>query len=77
MVNLTLQQRYTMENMLKVGYKQSEIALAIGKDTSVASREIKRNCDQRTSSYSRDLAQRKYYERQKREAKVSSSLQLR
>ncbi len=69
MTHLTVSQRYTIESMLKVGYKQSEIALAIGKDKSVVSREIKRNCDQRSGSYSHDLAQRKYHKRQKEKSK--------
>lgn len=69
MAHLTVSQRYTIESMLKAGYKQSEIALVIGKDKSVISREIKRNCDQRSGSYSHDLAQRKYYKRQKEKPK--------
>ena len=69
MKHLTVSQRFTIENMLKAGYKQSEIALAIGKDKSVVSREIKRNCDQRSSSYSHDLAQSKYHKKQKEKPK--------
>ena len=69
MVHLTVSQRSTIESMLKAGYKQSEIALAIGKDKSVVSREIKRNCDQRSSSHSYDLAQRKYHKKQKEKTK--------
>ena len=69
MVHLTVSQRSTIESMLKAGYKQSEIALAIGKDKSVVSREIKRNCDQRSSSYSHDLAQSKYHKKQKEKTK--------
>ena len=45
--------------------KQSEIAITIGKDKSVVSRELKRNCDKRSGSYNSDLAQRKYNQRQK------------
>ncbi|HOK36142.1 MAG TPA: hypothetical protein PLR72_02645 [Paludibacteraceae bacterium] len=41
-------------------WKQKDIALAIGKDKSVVSRELKRNCDNRNREYRADLAQRKY-----------------
>jgi IS30 family transposase len=51
--------------MKKQNYSQKEIAKAIGKDKSVVSRELKRNCDKRNGSYSSDLAQRKYNQRQK------------
>ena len=69
MKHLTVSHRFTIESMLKAGYNQSEIALAIGKDKSVVSREIKRNCDQRFGSYSHDIAQRKYHKRQKEKTK--------
>lgn len=65
MSHITESQRYTISCMLKQGYKQSEIAKAINKDKSVISRELKRNCDIRSGSYSDDLAQRKYKQRQK------------
>jgi IS30 family transposase len=51
--------------MKKQNYKQIEIALAIEKDKSVVSRELKRNCDKRSGIYNNDLAQRKYDQRQK------------
>ncbi len=44
-------------------------ALAIGKDKSVVSRELKRNCDNRDREYRADLAQRKYENRQKNKPK--------
>lgn len=62
---LTVSQKYTIESMLKVRYKQSEIALVIGTDKSLVSREIKRNCNQKSGSYCHDLAQRKYHKSQK------------
>ncbi|MFH1005040.1 MAG: hypothetical protein V1781_06055, partial [Bacteroidota bacterium] len=44
---------------------QKDIALAIGKDKSVVSRELSRNCDKRDKKYDDDLAQRKYQQRQR------------
>ena len=65
MKHLTVEQRYTISVMKKQKYKQKDIALAIEKDKSVVSRELKRNCDKRSCSYKSDLAQRKYDQRQK------------
>jgi IS30 family transposase len=45
--------------MLQKGYKQKQIAEAIGKDKSTACREIRRNCDARSGAYRYELAQRK------------------
>jgi IS30 family transposase len=64
MSHLTSEQRYTISSMLAQNYKQNQIALAIGKDKSVVSREIKRNSDQRNGFYKSDLANRKYKQRQ-------------
>jgi len=50
--------------MLKANYPRKEIALAIGKDKSVLSREIRRNSDQRNGEYKSDLATKKYEQRQ-------------
>ena len=55
--------------MMQQGWKQKDIALAIGKDKSVVSRELKRNCDNRDRKYKADLAQRKYENRQKNKPK--------
>ena len=65
MKHLTLEQRYAISVMKKQYYKQKDIALAIGKDKSVVSRELKRNCDKRSGSYNSALAQRKYDQRQR------------
>ena len=54
------EQRYTISVMKKQNYSQKEISKAIGKDKSVVSRELKRNCDKRNGSYDHNLAQRKY-----------------
>jgi transposase, IS30 family len=65
MSHVTEQQRYTIAVMLQQNYKQKEIAKAIGKDESVVSREIKRNCDKRNGAYGFELAERKRISRQK------------
>jgi len=69
MKHLTVGQRYEIWAMMQQGLKQKEIALAIGKDKSVVSRELKRNCDNRNREYRADLAQRKYESRQKNKPK--------
>ena len=63
MAHITEEQRYTIEVMLRNGYKQSEIAKAIGKDKSVLSREIRRNRDLRSGEYRGELATMKYNKR--------------
>lgn len=65
MKHLTQEQRYTISVMNEQGYNQKEIAEAISKDKSTVSRELRRNCDQRSGKYMHDLAQRKYTHRQK------------
>ena len=69
MAHITQSQRYTICCMLNQGFKQSKIALAIGKDKSVISRECKRNSDGRSGIYKHDLAHKKYLIRQKSKAK--------
>ena len=56
--------------MLKARYQQRQIAEAIGKSGSAVSREIGRNCDQRSGAYSADLAARKSAQRKKDKPKV-------
>lgn len=63
MSHITLQQRYSISAMLALGYKQKDITEIIGKDKSVVSREIIRNCDSHSGEYRFDLAQRKYEKR--------------
>lgn len=65
MKHLTKEQRYTISQMKRQGYIQKQIADVIGKDKSVISRELSRNCDYRSGEYKADLAQRKYELRQK------------
>jgi len=55
--------------MVQKGLKQKDIALAIGKNKSVVSCELRRNCDNRRREYRADLAQRKYENRQKNKPK--------
>lgn len=59
MSHLTYEQRYTICVMLLAGHTQSFIAASLGRDKSVISREICRNCDGRSGRYNADLAQRK------------------
>ena len=63
MAHLTLEQRYAIQYLRNEGLTQSAIAEKIGKDKSVISREIRRNCDMRNGAYRAGLAHRKYQER--------------
>ena len=65
MSHLTYEQRYTIEVMCKENYSQKKIAEAIGKDKSVISRELSRNCDKRNTVYKAKLAHKKCLERHK------------
>lgn len=69
MSHITKEQRYTISVMKARNYSQKEIAEAIGKDKSVISRELRRNCDKRSGKYRHDLAQRKYEARMKKKPK--------
>ena len=70
MSHLTREQRYTIEVLLEQNFNNSQIAKAIGKDKSVVSRELKRNCDNRNGIYRSDLAQHKYRKRIKDKPKL-------
>jgi IS30 family transposase len=61
---LTLEQRYEIDVLLRAGKRQKEIAALIGKDKSVISREIKRNSHKR--GYSAQLAHQYAEERKER-----------
>jgi IS30 family transposase len=63
MSHLTVEQRYTIAQMLEQGFTQKQIAEVIGKNKSVVCREIKRNCDQKSGKYKSKLAQSKYDKR--------------
>ncbi|MDR2130680.1 MAG: helix-turn-helix domain-containing protein, partial [Odoribacteraceae bacterium] len=61
---LTREQRYEIEVLLRAGKRQKEIAELVGKDKSVISRELKRNSHKR--GYSARLAQEYADERKER-----------
>ncbi|NQY01384.1 MAG: IS30 family transposase [Flavobacteriaceae bacterium] len=63
MAHITKEQRYTISTMLEQGYSQTKISVCIGKNKSVVSREINRNCDKRSGLYKDVLAQSKYNKR--------------
>ena len=69
MSHITSEQRYTISVLKAQNLKQCEIAKIIGKDSSVVSRELKRNSDLRSGEYRSDLAQRKYEQRQEYKSK--------
>jgi IS30 family transposase len=71
MGHLTEAQRYTIQQLIQQGSKQKDIANIIGKDKSVISREIRRNCDKRNGLYKCELANRKYLERLKNKPKAT------
>jgi IS30 family transposase len=78
MSHITESQRYTISCMRKAGHSQSKIALVIGKNKSVVSREITRNSDARNGRYKADLANKKYQNRQREKHKFkrfTSSIQ--
>ena len=63
MSHLTLEQRYTIAQMKSQKYSQTAISIAIDKDKSVVSRELKRNKDERNGVYRSELAQKKCLDR--------------
>lgn len=69
MGHLTVAQRYTIQVLKEEGFSQSEIAKRINRDKSVVSRELKRNCDQRSGKYKAELAERKCANRHKTKKK--------
>ena len=50
--HITEEQRYAISMMLQIPMSKKAIAEAIGVDKSTVYREIKRNCDARSGSYS-------------------------
>jgi len=77
MSHLTFEQRYTIAVMYQNGIKKAEIAAILGRDKSVISREINRNCDKRSGKYQADLAQRKCEKRHRekpKEIKLTAAL---
>lgn len=70
MGHLTKEQRYTISVMKQQGCNNNLISLTIGRDKSVVSRELRRNCDLRNGRYNADLAQRKYESRMREKPKL-------
>jgi len=64
MSHLTGEQRYTIARMLQESYAKKDVCIAIGKDKSVLSRELKRNSSKR--GYSPALAHEYANERKER-----------
>lgn len=64
MTHLQREDRVIIENMLKLGHKQVEIASFLKRSKSTVSREIKRNCDARNLVYRYELADKKSAKRQ-------------
>lgn len=60
MSHLKLEQRYTIETLLQEKYTLNRIAKHLNVCKSVITREIQRNCDQRSGKYKAKLAQSKY-----------------
>jgi len=65
MGHLTEEQRYSISAMLQAGCTRKFICEQIGRDKSVLSRELRRNCNKHTGEYDPVLAQCKYKKRQK------------
>ena len=65
MSHLSYEQRYTIEVLSMAGKPQIEIAKVLSVHKSVICREVKRNCDGRSSVYKAKLAQSKYENRQR------------
>lgn len=57
--HITEEQRYAISMMLQIPMSKKAIAEAIGVDKSTVYREIKRNCDARSGSYSMGLPSEK------------------
>lgn len=70
MSHITDEQRCIIQRMKKAGHQQKRIAEAIGKSESAVSRELRRNCDQRSGAYCADLAGRKSALRKKNKPKA-------
>lgn len=62
--HLTKEQRYAISQMKSQVYKQQEIADVIGKNKSVVSSELKRNCHMQSGEYKSESVKQKYEQRQ-------------
>ena len=59
MSHLKLEQRYVIETLLQEKYTLNKIAKHLNVCKSVITREIQRNCDQRSGKYKAELARKK------------------
>jgi len=76
MSHLTQEQRYTISRMLQAGCERKEICIAIGKDKSVLSRELRRNSGKHGySAVKSDSMYRERKERFKRNRKFTSDIE--
>ena len=69
MKQLTLEERYKISALIKIGISKKEIADQLGRDRSTLYRELNRNADGRSGNYCADLAQRKATQRHKEKTK--------
>jgi IS30 family transposase len=65
MKHITSEERHTIAHLLGQNKSPAQIARELKRDKSTITREIERNCDQRSSEYRYELAQRKASERKK------------
>lgn len=68
---LTLKERYHISTLLKMGWRQKEIAESIGVHPSTIGREIQRNSDKTTQEYSFEFAHSIAIYRQKKQEKYT------
>ena len=69
MGQITLEQRYEIAALKKLGKSNVYISEQIGKDKSTIGRELKRNCDNRDGTYRTKLAEQKCRERHRKKPK--------
>mgnify|MGYP003686821219 CR=1 FL=1 len=71
MTHITVEQRYTISELLNNGYSDIQIGSIIKKDRSSIYRERKRNSDNKNQEYKYELAQKKADVRKKSKSKYS------
>jgi IS30 family transposase len=72
---LTLDERYQLQTLIRQGFTQTEIARELGRDPSTVSREIRRNTEWRYAGYKAAAAERTT--RQRRIAKGEATRKIR
>lgn len=68
MGQITIEQRYVIQSLLSIGLQQKEIAIQVGRDKSVISRELKRNAND-SGVYNAQMAHEKARKREMLKAK--------